>query len=100
MKPASWTEEEARREVYKGLLRKAKLDFDEHSLMVVWAGGDLMYPEGLLMVHFTGDDLTFEVLAEVSRLLGTRKINLSCDSGCSSDPCHERMIHIYGASGL
>jgi hypothetical protein len=100
MKPTNRADEEARREVFKGLLRKAKLDFDEYSLMVVWAGENSKHASGYLTVQFTGDTLSFETLAEISRFLGTRKIDLDCDTGCGSDPCHDRTITIYGALGL
>jgi hypothetical protein len=100
MKPATEAECEERSELYKGLLRKAKISFDEHSLVICWAGTSESHPEGYLIVHFAGDDLTFEALAEASRFLGTRRIDIGCDHGCSSDPCHERVLTFYGALGL
>lgn len=100
MKPKSPADEEARREVYKSLFRKAKISIEEYSLRVVWAGESETHPEGYITVIFTGDDLTFESLVDVSRFFGTRQIDISCDNGCSSDPCHERVITVYGALRL
>jgi hypothetical protein len=40
------------------------------------------------------NDINFELLEKLVNAFGTRKIDLGCDTGCSSDPCHERLLHI------
>jgi hypothetical protein len=91
---------EARIAVFKSFLQRAGLEFDDCSLIVRWKGSDPRFPEGYIAVNFTGDNLTFDVLEKASQLLGTRKIDISCDHGSSSDPCHERLITFWGAVGL
>lgn len=100
MVSTSHADEEARREVYKSLFRKAKISIDEYSLRVVWAGKSDKYPQGYITVTFTGDDLTFDSLVDASRFFGTRQIDISCDHGSGSDPCHKRVLTVYGALGL
>lgn len=41
-----------------------------------------------------GGDMTFEVLARVAAAFGTRKIDLGCDCGTGSDPCHQRELYV------
>lgn len=96
----STTQSDWQRQIFVGHLRSAGLEFDEFSLVVVPAGGNPACPEGYLSVNFIGDSLTFDVLAKISELMGTRKIDIDCEHGCSSDPCHERVITIRGAQGL
>ena len=70
-------------------------------MMIVWA--DPMrkeFPDGYLSVNFEGDKLTFADLEQISQLFGTRHIDVGCEHGTGSDPCHERVITIYGAHGL
>jgi hypothetical protein len=44
-----------------------------------------------------GNDLTFDQLSELSRAFGTRNINLTCDTGTGSDPCHDALILVKDA---
>lgn len=46
----------------------------------------------------SGSDLTFAQLAELSRVFGTKDIDLSCDTGTGSDLCHDGLIIVRGAS--
>lgn len=41
-------------------------------------------------------DLTFDVLDRLSKELGTRDINLSCDFGCESDRSYDPRIEVQG----
>lgn len=40
------------------------------------------------------ESLTFDALSRLSTAFGTRSIDISCDTGCSSDPTHDRVIKI------
>ena len=101
MKPKTYAEEGERIDTFKELLRQAGIAFDDWSLLVHWADPTSKdHPEGYLSVHFEGETLSFEDLEKASKLLGTRKIDIGCEHGCSSDPCHESLITIYGAQGL
>lgn len=49
------------------------------------------------------EEIRVDTVAQLDQLvdtLGARQIDISCDNGCSSDPCHERVLTIYGALGL
>jgi hypothetical protein len=75
--------------------------FDEFSMYVVWADpARKHHPEGHVAFNFGGETLTFEMLEQVSHLFGTRCIDVGCEHGTGSDPCHESVITIYGAQGL
>ena len=99
MKPATYDEEEKRREVIKGRLQSTGIEFDE--VVIIWADPTREnHPEGWVELNFTGDQLTFESLEQISHQFGTRSIDVGCEHGTGSDPCHERVITIYGAHGL
>lgn len=100
MKPATPGEDERRRAEFCRLLRQSGLEFDGYILNLVWAGELAPTHKGYIQVQFTGDDLTFDVLDKASQLLGTRQIDISCDHGTGSDPCHERLITFWRAIGL
>jgi hypothetical protein len=100
MKPETWEAEEAKRDFFKGLLRATDIEFDEYSLLIIWADSTRKnHPEGRIEFNFHGA-LTFEALEQISHQFGTRRIDVGCDHGTSSDPSHERVITIYGAHGL
>lgn len=40
--------------------------------------------------------VTFEVMAALSEEFGTKLIDVSCETGTGSDPCHERALVIRG----
>ncbi len=80
--------EELRRCVQATLRDGCGLDVD---VALLWFG------EGDRVVRITvtyGGELDFEVLSRISVVFGTRKINLSCDGGTGSDPCHQRDLSI------
>ena len=100
MKPATSIEDEKRRAELCELLRQSGLEFNGYILNLVWAGELAPTHKGYIQVQFTGDDLTFDVLEKASKLLSTRQIDISCEHGTGSDPCHERLVTFWGATGL
>lgn len=68
----------------QGALKQVGIDFD---FVVVSEKGDRFTVEGV-------GDLTFDKLAELSRIFGTTDINIGCDTGTGSDPCHSRQLHV------
>ena len=101
MIPASYDEEQVRLGLFRELLRRSEIDFDVSSMLVRWADpSDEHYPEGYVEANFSGDTLTFASLEKASVLFGTRQIDIGCEHGCASDPCHERVITFRGARGL
>jgi hypothetical protein len=47
-----------------------------------------------LCAVYTNDDLSLDHLQRLSRALGTRDINLTCDRGSTSDSCHDKTIMV------
>lgn len=45
-------------------------------------------------VYHHNTDLSFDVLLELSKAFNTRDINLSCETGCSSERTHEPYIEV------
>ena len=86
--------------VFAGYCQQAGIKTNEYAISVVRAGDSTVHPEGYVVVEFRGKTLTFEMLEKASELFGTRKIDLGCDHGCASDPCHETNITFWGARGL
>lgn len=41
-------------------------------------------------------DISFSMLEALSEEFGTKLIDVDCDNGTGSDPCHEREIYIRG----
>jgi hypothetical protein len=80
---------EARRSRYREVLRGCGLE--DVDLIMFTSHDDLSSVSVLY-----GGDLTFEILQKISAALGTTKIDLSCDSGTGSDPCHYRELAICG----
>jgi hypothetical protein len=69
--------------------------------MISWVNTSLEHPEGCMIARlFAGSPLTFEMLAKASELLGTRKIDVSCDLGCESDRTHDTEVTFWGAKEL
>lgn len=40
------------------------------------------------------NDINFDLLEKLVKTFGTRKIDLGCNTDCSSDPCHDRLLYI------
>lgn len=40
------------------------------------------------------NNINFELLEKLVKTFNTRKINLTCNTGYDSDPCHNRIIYI------
>lgn len=100
MIPLSFEEEEIRLAQFKAKLRQSDIDFDEHTMEVHWAGTSATHPEGYISANFSGETLTFDQLKQASNIFGTHHIDIGCEHGCASDPCHERVITFWGALGL
>jgi hypothetical protein len=98
MRPGNSDDDQKQRDFFAYELRNAGLSFEY--MIVVYASENLAHPEGYILVEGLTEDLTFEILEQISKRLATRKINIGCDQGTSSDPCHERCLCIYGAAGL
>lgn len=53
--------------------------------------------EGLTtLVLYDVDEITYKILAALSEEFGTKLIDVDCDTGTGSDPCHDRTIIIRG----
>lgn len=79
--------EDLRRRIQDVLRDICGLDVDLASLR--WAGDAVVS-----FVVSYDDDLNFEKLSRISTAFRTRKIDLSCDSGTGSDPCHQKEIYV------
>lgn len=50
---------------------------------------------GLTVLAIYGvNGITFKILAALSEEFGTKRIDVNCDTGTGSDPCHDRTIVI------
>ena len=61
---------------------------------------DLNMPEGCIVCELADSDLTFDMLRHASEVMGTRKIFVSCDLGCSSDRSHDTTVSFHGPSNI
>jgi len=93
-------DDDALAEVLAGYCHVAGIETNKCAMTMVRAGADPIHPEGYVVVEFRGKTLTFEMLERASRLFGSRTIDVGCDHGCASDPCHETNITFWGAKGL
>lgn len=87
-------------EVFTAYCLEAGIETNKYAISMVRAGDNPAHPDGYVVVEFRGETLTFEMLEKASVLFGTRKIDVGCDHGCASDPCHETNITFWGAKGL
>lgn len=55
-------------------------------------------PESLTCSYY--GDMTFDVLKKVSRAFGTRLVDLGCETGTGSDPCHCRELRVRAITRL
>lgn len=97
--PLTWQEEDEKRAEYCRLCSVAgmKVDF----CIMVWANTWSEHSEGCMIARLSvGSPLTFEMLSKTSKLLGTRKIDVSCNLGCESDRTHDTEVTFWGARGL
>lgn len=94
------TNNEELAKVFAGYCQEAGIETNEYAILIVRAGDSAVRPEGFVVVEFHGKTLTFEMLEKASALFGTHKIDVGCDHGCASDPCHETNITFWGAKGL
>ena len=78
---------------YAGIIRKAGIGVRVAYCDTLEKVGE---PVVVLSVEATIDgddgDLTFEMLERAAVLMGTRKIDITCDLGCESDRSHDTLL--------
>jgi hypothetical protein len=60
--------------------------------LIIVSYDDRAQPTGFVCTY--DDDLTFDSLEKISKVFGTRNINLGCDCGANSDRCHYRELTV------
>lgn len=79
-----WDLETARS--YAGILREAGLEVGYATWHTVSRAGKVIVERVSFRIE---GELTFEKLARASELMGTRRIDITCNLGCGSDRSHD-----------
>lgn len=80
---------------YASLIRESGIDVDYAYLHTAENEKECIV---VRVVAVISGDLTFDTMEKASILMGTRKIDITCDLGCESDRSHDTKLVFHNPS--